>query len=90
MKGNVGTADRAARVVLAAPGWWLAASAGYATVGGDRAGSGRDPGSHGSRRVLPAVFGAVGAGPGRQAPHRPRLAPRVPRGSPPGRRTRRA
>ena len=34
MKGNVGTADRAARLVLAALGWWLAASVGYATAGG--------------------------------------------------------
>ncbi len=34
MKGNVGTADRAARLVLAALGWWLAASVSYATAGG--------------------------------------------------------
>jgi hypothetical protein len=34
MKGNVGAMDRGVRVVLAALGWWLAASVGYATVGG--------------------------------------------------------
>ncbi len=34
MKGNVGAVDRGVRVVLAALAWWLAASVGYATVGG--------------------------------------------------------
>jgi DUF2892 family protein len=34
MRRNMGAADRAARVVLAALGWWLAASLGYATAGG--------------------------------------------------------
>ena len=34
MKGNMGAADRAARVILAALGWWLAAWLGYATAGG--------------------------------------------------------
>lgn len=34
MKANVGAVDRMIRVVLAALGWWLAASVGYATAGG--------------------------------------------------------
>ncbi len=34
MKGNMGAVDRAARLVVAGLGWWLAASVGYATPGG--------------------------------------------------------
>ena len=34
MMRNVGTADRGLRLVIAALGWWLAASVGYATAGG--------------------------------------------------------
>jgi hypothetical protein len=30
----MGTVDRAVRLIVAALGWWLAASAGYATAGG--------------------------------------------------------
>lgn len=34
MHRNMGVTDRWARVVLAALGWWLAASIGYGSVGG--------------------------------------------------------
>lgn len=34
MRRNVGTVDRLARLVLAALGWWLADTIGYATAGG--------------------------------------------------------